>query len=97
MEPAAGICAEATGSIVTIALHPDVPDPRCVIVRPDQSLEILNDRDAARSVSIGRFQFEILAGGSFLLEHAFGSFLAPGVHRVQVHPCCGPELWLKTP
>jgi len=28
MEPAAGICGEAGGPVVTIALHPDVPDPR---------------------------------------------------------------------
>jgi len=95
MEPAAGICGEAEGSVVTIALHPDVPDPRCAVVRPEQVLEILNDRDASRQVSLGPFQFEVPAGSNYRLDQAFGSYLAPGVHLVQVQPCCGPELWLK--
>ena len=97
MEPAAGICGGAEGSVVTIALHPDVPDPRCAVVRPEQVLEILNDRDASRQVSLGPFQFEVPAGSTVRLDRAFGSYLAPGIHLVQVQPCCGPELWLKAP
>jgi hypothetical protein len=97
LEPAAGICGEAAGGVVTIALHPDVPDPRCAIVHPDQILEIINDADAARQVSLGPFLLDVPAGSGVLLDQPFGTYLAPGVHRVQADPCCGAELWLKSP
>ena len=79
-QPAAGICASPEGALVTITIYPDIPDPRCAIVRPDQRLQVVNSTQADLQVSLGDFT----------------ATLAPGVHQVQVLPCCGPELWLQT-
>ena len=95
MEPAAGICSASEGLVVVIALHPDIPDPRCAVVQPEQRLQIRNDNDSVRQVTLGQFQFEVPPGGTYLLDEAFGSYLRPGVHLLQVLPCCGPSLWLK--
>jgi hypothetical protein len=93
--PAAGICAEFEGKVVTVTIRPDIPDPRCSLIQPDQILEVVNSREETLLVSIGQLEAELSPGESYLFDLAFGEYLAPGVHRVEVQPCCGAELWLQ--
>jgi hypothetical protein len=80
---------------VTISINPDTPDPRCTVVRPDQTLKVINRRGEPIVVTIGNFQARLEAGGEAVLATPFGDYLAVGVHRLEVSPCCGAELWLK--
>ncbi len=94
-QPAAGICGRAEGDIVVITINPDVPDPRCVIIAPDQILKVVNNRDEDIQVSLGVFNASIPKGEDSVAELPFGDFLAPGVHVIEVSPCCGASLWLQ--
>jgi hypothetical protein len=93
-EPAAGICASFEGEVVTINLYPDIPDPRCSQVRADQILKVNNQTQVTLEVSIGSFIDNLAPGASITFDTQFGDYLAPGVHQLQVTPCCGAELWL---
>jgi len=95
--PAAGICAEFEGELVTITINPDIPDPRCARVRPDQKLAVVNQRGEAIQVRIGHFEASLLTGEQQSFELPFGEYLAPGVHQMIVSPCCGAELVLSGP
>jgi len=94
-EPAAGICASFEGEMVVVTLNPDVPDPRCSKVRPDQKLSVINKTQNTLEVSIGRFTASLEPGAETKFDTPFGEYLAPGVHQLLVSPCCGPELWLE--
>lgn len=95
-EPAAGICASFEGELVKVTLNPDVPDPRCTIVRTDQKLTVINNTQNILQISIGRFTASLEPGKETIIDTPFGEYLAPGgVHQLQVSPCCGSELWLK--
>ena len=93
--PAAGICAEFDTETVTVTIYPDIPDPRCSLIQPEQKLEVVNAREETLLVSIGRLETELGPGESYLFDQPFGEYLAPGVHQIMVQPCCGAELWLK--
>lgn len=93
--PAAGICGESEGPVVTVTIQPDIPDPRCLVIRPDQRLKVVNRTSGSLQVALGPFLAEIDPGGEYLFDRAFGEYLASGVHQVLVSPCCSPELWLK--
>lgn len=94
-EPAAGICAEAAGAEVVMRLEPGIPDPRCMIVVPSQTLRVVNLTGAAVTVSLGDETYPLEADGEVVFETPFGQALMPGVHVLLVDPCCGGELWLK--
>jgi hypothetical protein len=94
-EPAAGICASFEGEVVTINLFPDIPAPRCSQVRPDQILTVNNRTQVTLEISIGSFKDSLEPGASTRFDTQFGDYLAPGVHQLQVTPCCGAELWLE--
>jgi len=81
--------------MVKVTLNPDMPDPRCSIVRPDQKLSVINKTQNTLEVSIGRFSASLEPGAEILFDTPFGEYLAPGVHQLLVLPCCGPELWLE--
>jgi len=93
--PAAGICGGSEQAIVTITIFPDIPDPRCALVRPDQQLRVVNQRAEVLQVSLAGQQASLEPGGEVLFEVPLGQLLAPGVHRIEVSPCCGAELWLQ--
>lgn len=93
-EPAAGICASFDGETVEIRINADIPDPRCTRVTPGQRLKVINATAGRVQVHIGPYDAAIEPGGEHLLDTTFGEYLAPGVHLLQVQPCCGPELWL---
>jgi hypothetical protein len=93
--PAAGICAETDDPIVTVTIFPDIPDPRCTIIRPEQRLRLINQRGETIEVSLAGLTATLEAGAEHVFEIPFGQLLAPGVHAFQVSPCCGAELWLQ--
>jgi len=94
-QPAAGICAEPTGNEVVMRLEPGIPDPRCSIVRADQRLRVINRTGGDVTISLGPFSLPLPADGKTVIGPTFGQYLLPGVHALQVDPCCGGELWLK--
>jgi hypothetical protein len=95
--PAAGICAQPAESQVVVTILPGIPDPRCTRIRPDQTLKVVNQTGEQVQVQIGTFDTTIEPDGAAVFDVPFGKYLAPGVHLVQVTPCCSPELWLETP
>jgi hypothetical protein len=95
LEPAAGICTQAEGDEAVMRLEPGIPDPRCMIVRGDQRLRVLNHTGGDVAIAIGPFSLPLPANGETVIGPPIGSYLLPGVHVLQVDPCCGGELWLK--
>lgn len=93
--PAAGICGAWEGDVVTFTIYPDIPDPRCGQALPGQKLRVVNGREEVIRASIGLFAADIEPGGEYLFDEPLGNYLMPGVHVVQISPCCSPELWLK--
>jgi hypothetical protein len=93
--PAAGICAEHTGEFVSITINPDIPDPRCSFVRPEQYLRVVNMRGEMITVTFAQLEADIAPGEEHIFEESFGALLMPGVHRFDVLPCCGAELVLQ--
>lgn len=94
-EPAAGICGGFEGDLVVITIYPDIPDPRCAIIKPNQMLKVVNSRQETLQVSIANMTTTIDPGSEYLFSVPFGQYLAPGVHLIEVKPCCGASLWLK--
>jgi hypothetical protein len=93
--PAAGICAGFEVEIVTLTIYPDIPDPRCVEVTSGQKLRVINRRTEVLHVAIGTFEADILPEGEYTFEVPVGEYLMPGVHVLQVSPCCSLEVVLK--
>jgi hypothetical protein len=56
---------------------------------------LLNNAQKSLLVTIGRFTSNVEPGGKTMIDTPFGEYLAPGVHQLQVSPCCGVELWLE--
>ncbi len=94
-QPAAGICASFDGTIVTITINSDIPDPRCAKVKPDQTMKVINNTQNQLQITIGKFAASLKPGEQTTFDTPFGEYLAPGVHQLQVSPCCGAELWLE--
>jgi hypothetical protein len=96
--PAAGICASVEGPTVRVEIfdRPDgVPQPRCIAVRADQTLVLINRAPERIEFALGRFRSTVEPGGSFAIDLPFGSFLAPGVHSLHIAPHGGPEIVLR--
>jgi hypothetical protein len=102
--PAAGICGSAPGGLAVVEANPDTPQPRCLVVRPDQRLEVVNASDRFRqpgseiTVTMPGFSPRTLAiGARTVFDRPFGAYLAPGVHQVRIslYPGSGADLWLK--
>lgn len=79
---------------MTITINPDMPDPRCSKITADQMLEVINNRAETVLVKLGHLEATLAPGESHKFELPFGDYLAPGVHRIEVQPCCGAELVL---
>jgi hypothetical protein len=95
MQPAAGICPEGHGEVVTMKVNPDVPDPRCLQVLPNQRLAVVNGLDEELDISLGQLTATIEPGGEYTFEISFGRVLVPGVHYLGTSSCCGGEIFLK--
>jgi hypothetical protein len=94
-QPAAGICASFEGTVVTITINPDIPDPRCAKIKPEQTLTVVNNTHNTLQVSLSEFTTSVEPGDTTVIKSPFGDYLEPGVHQLQVTPCCGAELWLE--
>jgi hypothetical protein len=94
-KPAAGICAEFEGKSVIITIYPDMPDPKCSFINPEQVLEIVNERKETLHIKIGHLKAKLLPNQSHTFDLPVGMYLAPGVHLIEVQPCCSAELWLR--
>ena len=92
--PAAGICAQAEGEWATVEINADVPSPRCLQVSALQKLKVVNRTAASIQVRLAGYSISVPAGGEGTIRVAFGSYLAPGVHSVEVAPYSGPQIWL---
>jgi hypothetical protein len=94
--PAAGTCGELTGAVVEITINPDIPSPRCVRVRPDQSLRVVNASGQTVEISFAGRSATLAGGASEAYPQPFGDYLAPGVHRVtaSLYGESGAEVWL---
>ena len=78
-----------------MAINPDIPDPRCVVVHPEQQLRVVNRRGEILEISLGESTATLEPGAEHTFELPFGQLLLPGVHVLGVSPCCGGEIWLK--
>ncbi len=95
-QPAAGICASFEGEMVTVIINGDMPAPRCAKVRADQTLTVVNNTQNKLEVSLGRFDLTLQPGDQNTIDVPFGEYLEPGVHQLQVNPCCEAEIWLES-
>jgi hypothetical protein len=94
-EPASGICAgPGSSSLALVEIYPDVPSPRCLQVLPEQGLLVVNRTEVEIVARLGPHEIRLLPGEEGSLPAPFGSYLAPGVHRVTAVPYSGPELVL---
>jgi hypothetical protein len=105
--PVAGGCLVATGSIATVDANPDVPSPRCTVVRADQRLRVVNTTNIAGSigkpitVTFANYPPRVVqVGQATVFDRPMGEYLAVGVHRVHIAPlygggASGAEVWLK--
>jgi len=93
--PAAGICGKFDGEVVTLTIYPDIPDPRCVEVTSEQKLKVVNRRGEPIQVAIGTFEADLAPDEEHIFDLPVGEYLMPGVHLLQVSPCCSPEVVLK--
>ena len=104
-QPAAGICGTWAGTVVVIDANPDTPNPRCVVVRADQRLRVVNTTNAfgmtgkSITVTFANYPPRILViGRGTLFDRPFGTYLAVGVHDVHIsyYPGSGgAEVWMK--
>ena len=93
-EPAAGICAEGEGAVVSVEINPDVPSPRCVQVNVGQRIRVLNRTDTAVELKLGYLSARVDPGAEYTFAPLAGAFLLPGVHVLHAAPYSGPEIWL---
>jgi hypothetical protein len=83
--------------------NPDVPQPRCQIVRADQRLRVRNTTNRfgqpgrTVAVQVAGIPARMLAvGEETVFDQPMGRYLAPGVHLVHLVGDNGAaEIWLK--
>lgn len=75
---ASGVCDSAPGRLVTFELHVDTPAPRCVVVRGDQWLRVVNDFHEKVTLVLGRLRIVVGDRGSVTVPRAFSSYLSAG-------------------
>jgi hypothetical protein len=88
--PASPVCGHSAGSIVNVALEPDVPQPRCVQVSANQELRLVNRtgdfgaQPSVASVRFAGFRARIEPNHAVIFAEPFGDYLMPGTHAVEV-------------
>lgn len=103
--PAAGACSNSYNGIAEIALNPDVPSPRCIIVKDTDHLRVENNFEFTVEVyDHDSLAFKLAPGASDTGMKALGGYWATGVHRLKIVNAAtkavlygggGPEVWLK--
>ena len=99
--PAAGVCGRASGTVVTVRIEPDTPDPRCTSVASGQWLRVVNRTGDhgrhARTITVvwvPGHPFKLGPGDARTFTEHFGTYLASGVHDLRVGPAYRAEIWL---
>jgi hypothetical protein len=92
--PAAGFCGSIEVAQVMISIELGIANPRCVQVRADQTLGVVNHTEGPIEVSLGTYKATLDPAQSVGFDKPFGEYLARGVHLLGVSPCCGAELVL---
>lgn len=95
--PAAGICGGDSARIQTVALRSldYVPQPRCLIIRDQQFLRIVNGLTTAITARVGhRLHVTLAPGQSATFPEPIGKYLAPGVHGLRFTPASGVDIWV---
>ena len=89
--PTAGICPLSRSSLITVYAGDGTPQPRCVRVRADQRLQVVNKASpsgpADKTVTVRWPPFgqrTLTPGSTIVFEQNFGSYLAPGDHIVGI-------------
>ncbi len=97
--PAAGICGQEDGGIVQINISPEImPSPRCMQLRGEQLLSIMNQTDEEIQVKLAWYQFMLQPGENLPLNVPLSAYLAPGVHDLLIEGTgSAPELWVLPP
>jgi hypothetical protein len=95
--PAAGACAHAIGLVGTVALRTldYVPQPRCLIIRHDQLLRVVNGLNVPLTAKLGTHMHVTLRpqqGSTF--PRPIGAYLAPGVHTLHFTPTSAASIWV---
>ncbi|MFI5099803.1 MAG: hypothetical protein ACHQE5_04720 [Actinomycetes bacterium] len=103
--PSAGGCLTTPGLVVTVYANPDVPTPRCVLVRPDQRLRVVNSSalhgSPPKTITVGWANYPprvLKAGQSTTYDKPFGAYLAVGVHNLRLPPLYAGSfgaVWLR--
>ncbi len=85
--PTAGICAFSRGMRVTVYVGDGTPEPRCVRVRANQTVQVIKKAWRSgppdRTVAVTWPPFgrrRLTSGSSIVFGQNFGSYLAPGDH-----------------
>jgi hypothetical protein len=95
--PVAGACAHATGRVGTIALRTldYVPQPRCLIVKHDQFLRVVNGLNVTVRARLGtQLQMVLKPGRDATFPRSIGNYLAPGVHTLHFTSASGAAIWV---
>lgn len=100
--PAAGVCGRVASSVVTVRIEPDVPVPRCSMVRADQSLRVVNRTgDYGQRAHPVRVRWvpgqpvRLTPGESHTFPRRFGDYLERGVHELRITRAYTAEIWLR--
>jgi hypothetical protein len=94
LQPAAGICGRVDDQTVEIFLEAGMPNPRCIQMLPEQFLTVTNRTGGLVTIRLAQEQAELQPEESYTFSRPLGEMLAPGVHRLQVDPCCGGEIMM---
>jgi hypothetical protein len=98
-------CNGVAGAIATIDANPDVPFPRCIVVRADQLLRVVNTTNIHGTigqpitVTFADYLPRVLqVGQATTFNRPLGEYLAVGVHVVHLSPLYAggvAQVWLK--
>ncbi len=95
-QPVSGSCAEAQGAEAVVSFNASFPDPRCLIVKGDQRLRIVNRLNKEIQVGLGAVSVIVGPGFDGVIGPRFGDYLEPGVHFLRESAYGGePEIWLR--
>jgi hypothetical protein len=100
--PAAGVCPEGDEPVMTVDLHIDTPEPRCVVLHSSQRLRLVNltgvgpgGKATAVRVDFAGFTAKLAPGQAAIFDAPAGSYLAAGTHGMEVKGAPGPQVWVK--
>ncbi len=95
--PAAGVCPMAVGAEATVRAVRSFTSPRCQQVQPGQHLRIVNNTDQPVRAQLAYIDVTIAPGDEWADGRPFGTYLAPGVHKLALSAYAGggTELWVQ--